>query len=135
MTTRATHFFTHITETTHGCWPWTGATDQAGYGWFNDGTRRVRAHRWAYEHLIADIPPGLELDHLCRNTSCVNPWHLEPVTGAENRLRSQAPPAQNARRTVCAHGHQLTRQPSGRRRCRTCQNAANRAYRARKAVA
>jgi len=30
---------------------------------------------------------GLELDHLCRVTSCVNPDHLEQVTKQVNLLR------------------------------------------------
>lgn len=67
------------------CWRWTGMTT---------GTRRVygiycshRAHRVVYEALIGPIPKGLQLDHLCRNTRCVNPEHLEPVTREENLRR------------------------------------------------
>jgi hypothetical protein len=37
--------------------------------------------------LICKIPDGLTLDHLCRNKSCVNPDHLEPVTREENTVR------------------------------------------------
>jgi hypothetical protein len=33
------------------------------------------------------IPEGLEIDHLCFTPACVNPWHLEPVTHAENLRR------------------------------------------------
>lgn len=45
------------------------------------------AHRVTYTLLRGRIPEGMELDHLCRNTTCVNPWHLEPVTGEENKRR------------------------------------------------
>lgn len=40
-----------------------------------------------YELLVGPIPEGLTIDHLCRNTMCVNPDHLEPVTHRENLMR------------------------------------------------
>ena len=48
------------------------------------------AHRFAYQYMIGPIPDGLELDHLCRNRPCVNPYHLEPVTRAVNHARMLA---------------------------------------------
>ena len=65
------------------CWVWTAFRMPNGYGQFD----KQYAHRWAYEHLRGEIPEGLELDHLCRVRHCVNPWHLEPVTHAENHRR------------------------------------------------
>lgn len=74
-----------------GCWEWTGATGR-GYGRFRvggrNGGRQVPAHRWLYEQMVCPVPDDLELDHLCRNRNCVNPAHLEPVTGSENLRRS-----------------------------------------------
>jgi hypothetical protein len=99
-----------------------------GYGLFWTGKRKVLAHRWAYEFFISEIPPGLQIDHLCRNPSCVNPWHLEPVTGLVNILRSDGITARYARSTHCARGHELT-DIGTRRRCLTC-HAASRAKRA-----
>ena len=32
------------------------------------------------------VAPGMVRDHLCRNTACVNPAHLEIVTSRENTL-------------------------------------------------
>lgn len=64
-----------------GCLEWTGSKCR-GYGAFMvDGRRRPEkrpspAHRVSYEHFVGPIPPGLELDHLCRNPPCVNPTHL-----------------------------------------------------------
>jgi len=51
------------------------------------GGKTVRAHRFYYERINGPIPDGLELDHLCRVHSCVNPDHLEPVTHTVNMRR------------------------------------------------
>lgn len=45
------------------------------------------AHRWFYEQARGPIPPGYQLDHLCRNRACVNPEHLEVVTRRTNARR------------------------------------------------
>lgn len=77
-------------EPTGFCWNWTAST-RNGYGQISVGGRKGRiagAHRVAYELLIGPIPDGLVIDHLCRNTLCVNPDHLEPVTVRENALRA-----------------------------------------------
>lgn len=69
------------------CWVWTGHTDTKGYGHFKVGGKVIRCHLWVYRVLVGPVPDGLELDHLCRNTSCVRLSHLEPVTKAENVRR------------------------------------------------
>jgi HNH endonuclease len=46
------------------------------------------AHRYAYEALVGPIPTDHDIDHLCGNSLCVNPEHLEPVTPWENRRRA-----------------------------------------------
>jgi len=109
-----------------GCWFWMG-TKAGGYGrFYNPAQRRVvPAHRFAYENRIGPIPEGLTLDHLCRNRSCVNPKHLEPVTNKENVLRGEGPTAKNKRKTHCTRGHAYDEEntyirPNGRRRCRAC---------------
>jgi hypothetical protein len=48
------------------------------------------AHRLSYEHWVGPVSEGLELDHLCRVRSCVNPKHLEPVTRRINQVRGQS---------------------------------------------
>jgi hypothetical protein len=95
-----------------GCWIWSGTINRGGYGncYVNkDGYRTtMQASRAWFEHVNGPIPPGLELDHLCRNRVCVNPSHLEPVTGRENTLRSEALTAKYARATHCKNGHPFT---------------------------
>ena len=74
----------------NGCWLWCGTRTHDGYGMTRASGRNVLAHRWFYEHFVGPIPEGLQLDHLCRVEPCVNPRHLEPVTGLENIRRAQA---------------------------------------------
>jgi hypothetical protein len=75
------------------CWLWDVPDPNTGYGTIYDGARNVLAHRWSYEHHVAEIPDGMQIDHLCRNRICVNPAHLEPVTiqvnGERGRLARQ----------------------------------------------
>lgn len=127
-----------------GCWVWTGGTDgENRYGGFYDSTtkRVARAHRWRWEQEHGPVPEGLELDHLCRTTLCVNPEHLEPVDHRTNLRRGEWGAGVNYRKTHCKHGHEFTeentgRTPAGHRFCRTCVREqgrlAQRRHRARK---
>jgi hypothetical protein len=100
-----------------------GSKSTLGYGGFRDAkSRMVPAHRWAYETIVGSIPEGLELDHLCRNPSCVNPGHLEPVPHRENLARGIG----NGSKTHCPKGHAYSPEntytgPNGNRGCRTCR--------------
>lgn len=129
MTTLPLGFIKRIrVDAATGCWVWVGALRQDGYGlYYLTSTRRsVRAHRWAYEFLVAPIPDGLHLDHLCRNPPCVNPTHLEAVTPRVNNLRGVGPAPRKASQTHCVHGHPLAgdnlyiHPKRGTRHCRQC---------------
>lgn len=91
-----------------GCWEWTGPVNRGGYGKWSQRGQYFAAHRFSFEVHVGPIPKGLTLDHLCRNTRCVNPEHLEPVSGRENTLRGANPPARNFRKTACKRGHPFT---------------------------
>lgn len=92
------------------CWPWPGGRGNRGlYGWTSvsdghGGAITKWTHRLAYELLVGPIPDGLTLDHLCENTLCMNPAHMEPVTRAENSRRMRA----KRRPTHCVNGHPRT---------------------------
>jgi hypothetical protein len=111
-----------------GCWIWRGS-QTSGYGTFEIANRCIRAHRWAYEHFRGPVPPGLELDHLCRVTLCVNPWHLEAVTHVENMRRGLSGWRERSR-THCPQGHAYDEANTYRwrtgRYCRTCHKRATR---------
>ena len=122
------------------CWLWTGATYGQGYGQFNvSGSKHGPAHRFSYEAVYGKIPIGKVLDHLCRVLRCVNPAHLEAVSGRENILRGTGVSARNARKTHCLRGHPLSGknlviQAIGTRCCRTCRTISSRAYYQRKVL-
>ena len=50
----------------------------------------ARAHKVAHLLWNGEVPEGLEIDHTCFDRLCVNPDHLEAVTGEVNRARARA---------------------------------------------
>lgn len=127
--------YVHPNEQT-GCWEWTGTKRRRGYGKFRLNLVDYVAHRFAYENLVGTIPAGMQIDHLCRVTGCVNPAHLEPVSQQENMRRAQI--ARGALPDHCKHGHAYTpantyfNPHSESRVCRTCQNKTWRRYDAKR---
>lgn len=102
------------------CIDWPGTKFGPGYGMFNKTT----AHRTVYSIFIGDLPEdrGMVVDHLCRNPSCVNPFHLELVSNTENTLRGLI----GVLKTHCKNGHEFTVENTiiekGKyRRCRICK--------------
>lgn len=116
--------FWKFTKKTDGCWLWLGYKNPKGYGRMNEKNKTNYVHRFSYEIHKGKIPKGLCIDHLCRNTSCVNPDHLEAVTQRENILRGESIFAKEARQIECLNGHKYTiknlRIYDGHRRCRIC---------------
>lgn len=108
----------------NGCWAWLGGLNRDGYGHMRFGGTKWRAHRASYEMHVGPIPAGLVIDHLCRNRSCVNPAHLEPVSDRENRMRGMGHDAEVARSGACVNGHEYTEANTywraGGRQCRAC---------------
>ena len=122
----------------NGCWEWVGFVNPKGYAHLCHKGKQVRAHRHYYEQEYGPIPEGLEIDHLCRSRACVNPAHMEAVTGRENVLRGIGHTAQNARKTHCKRGHEFEDMSNvpfvkGRpwRVCRTCVIEAGRRWQLR----
>ena len=129
-------FFSRI-EVKGVCWEWKAAKSH-GYGssWLNG--KQIRAHRISYELFKGEIPKGYEIDHLCRNKTCVNPDHLEAVTHRENLNRSPCTIYTiNSKKTHCPKGHELTGNnllklnPPNRRNCRICYNRYKKSWRRR----
>lgn len=118
---------------TEKCWEWVGAKDTRGYGNFKFESKVYKAHRFSYQFHKGPIPKGLVIDHLCRNTSCVNPSHLEAVTHKVNVLRGIGPTSINASKTICKRGHLLNIEnvyisAANNRSCMICQKIRYREY-------
>lgn len=110
----------------NGCWEWQGARTGDGYGAQRFRGRLELTHRISYLLHVGPIPDGLVIDHVCRNTICCNPEHLEAVTQGENVRRQP----RVSERTHCPQGHGLEgvnayTTPQGWIRCRACRNAAS----------
>ena len=129
-------------EPNSGCWLWLGHLNNEGYGQFVvgsklDGSRRFYlAHRMAHMLYVGEIPSYLELDHLCRVRSCVNPDHLEAVSRSVNVRRgisAQRRRERAAAQTHCKRGHEFTTENTVQafkdrpgRGCRMCKNLIRR---------
>lgn len=118
-------------EPNSGCWLFTGSLDNDGYGRFkHKASGSWGAHRAAYSILIGPIPPGLQIDHLCRNKACINPVHLEAVEEITNIRRSNNMGARNAKKTHCPKGHEYSEKNTyawrNSRICRQCSRERQR---------
>lgn len=120
------HIAASVVIGSDGCWNWQKAIRDDGYG----RALGEMAHRLSYLAHVGPIGKGLDIDHLCRNRSCVNPAHLEPVTRKENLRRGigiQLQREKAAARSTCSSGHELTsgnvyiRPSDGARLCRECR--------------
>jgi len=114
------------------CWEWTSYKVKC-YARITRLGKSVGAHRIAYELVKGPIPDGLVIDHLCRNSGCVNPDHLEAVTVRTNTMRGIGPSAVNAAKTSCNLGHPLTdgnliHRKDGSKTCWTCHRAYMRGW-------
>lgn len=108
------------------CWIWTASLND-GYGRPQINGKHVYAHKYSYEHVFGPVPEGLQLDHLCRDRACVNPYHLEPVTTQENTKRGDQRKFAGCRqkaKTHCPSGHEYAGENllvcGGKRYCRAC---------------
>lgn len=71
----------------NGCVLWTAKRKGYAphlYGALSFGGRSYSAHRAAYELANGPIPAGMDIDHVCHRTLCVNPAHLRLATRKQN---------------------------------------------------
>jgi HNH endonuclease len=71
------------------CWLWTGSIVGRGYGEFNAGGQKIKAHRFSYELEFGPIEKEIfgepvAILHACDNSICVRPAHLLKGMKSEN---------------------------------------------------
>lgn len=121
-----------VQDSITGCWIWVGCLNGAGYGQIGVDSKVVLAHRWSFEYFKHKISKRKVIDHLCRNSRCVNPSHLDCVTMGENTRRGNLHKVIKAKWKAirkCKRGHpfkgeNLYIDKRGRRMCKTCQKDA-----------
>jgi hypothetical protein len=132
-------FLEKMTPLPNGCWQWNGAKQQQKvvqgqpfYGSF----RKSLAHRWSYRVHKGKIPYGLVIDHVCNNSLCVNPDHLEAVTQQVNRQRAANVKglASHCRRGHAFIGENTRIDKHGYRVCRQCKNLHEKARQLRERI-
>jgi hypothetical protein len=130
-------FWQKVEIADNGCWLWTGGCIPSGYAHFWLNGKTIKAYHFSLEYFRGQIiPDGLEPDHLCRNKSCVNPWHLELVTPQINSQRGGAGDNQ-LRKTHCPQGHPYDdentyhRPDRPQRNCKICKREADKRWRDR----
>ena len=66
-----------------GCWVWTGAVDEWGYGRINVSGKNRRAYQVSFETFLGERK-GFCVLHKCDVYSCINPDHLYLGTLKDN---------------------------------------------------
>jgi hypothetical protein len=97
----------HVADS--GCWIWDAYCDANGYARiYNRERKRIEwAHRYSYEAHKAPLAAGYEVDHVCQQTNCVNPDHLDAVTKAEHARRTMERLGKDRRHLAAAHLRRL----------------------------
>lgn len=119
---------------TESCWLWLGALGGAGrYGTYTEYiskncTKQYVAHRLVYETLRGPLAEDMHLHHVCGIKSCVNPYHLNPLSAVEHGRAHW--------KGQCKNGHAFTEEniyinTRNQRECKECRREAGRRYNAR----
>jgi hypothetical protein len=65
-------------------WEYNGYLDKDGYGVFHTTNLKLRAHVFAYQFYIGQVPLGLCVCHSCDVRNCCSPYHLFVATNEDN---------------------------------------------------
>ncbi|MFD5107147.1 HNH endonuclease signature motif containing protein [Streptomyces cinereoruber] len=107
------------------CWTATFSPEKRGYMRISlPGRRREGVHVFAYKLFVGAIPDGMTVDHICFNTACWRPDHLQLLTRSENAKRCR-----RAMATHCKRGHPYTdHRRNGSRECLVCRRENAKVY-------
>lgn len=95
-------------------------------GWNDGGYQATLVHRVVWVAANGPIPPGMTVDHICRNKRCCRLDHLRLLTNLDNARDNGM-----SRRTHCPQGHAYDEANTyidrrGHRKCRTCNRERRR---------
>lgn len=76
--------FAARTKRVGDCLEWMGTRSDDGYGRMRHKGKLIGAHRYAWERANGTIPPGMQIDHRCRNHACCRVEHLRLATNKQN---------------------------------------------------
>ena len=132
-------FFAKVSpEPNSGCWLWTGAAINTGYGVINVRPKLWLAHRLSYRAFVGPIG-GLLVLHRCDVRCCVNPERLFTGSQADNMADMLGKGRQGYGKPLCRRGHPFTPENTivfvqngyTTRRCISCRDAWRARYAAR----
>jgi hypothetical protein len=127
---------------TERCWRWPGFHRKS------DGRPVLSGqyvYRMIYEAATGEPCPPLSAHHRCRNSWCINPWHLEPLTQGEHLTEhGLSGDWGQALKTHCPQNHPYdaentytwVRKRKGKliteRQCRICRRESTKRWKAKK---
>lgn len=76
------------THTPEGCWEW--PVTNSGYARVKWSNRTIALHRLSLEAKYGKPLGSQHAHHICANTKCVNPDHLQPATERDNKAEMMA---------------------------------------------
>ena len=115
--------FLLLVDKTPTCWLWKGASNGRYGSWKGLNYEHHTAHKWSYIYFVGPVPSGMDVDHKCETSLCVNPEHLQLLLPSYNR-------AWQSEKEHCKRGHPLKNDnlyitPDGRRQCKDCIRRRN----------
>ena len=115
-----------------GCWGYLNKSEKNDYVKVTLNRKIYLLHRLVYEHFAGLISDDKECHHKCRNKWCCNFEHIEVEPSLKHNHEEGHISYIHSQKTHCPKDHpydeENTYWRNGKRHCRECRRAANRAW-------